>query len=290
MLGLDTGWNCHISLSCRVNTSNPSNLLKAHNSGTTLNSPDIISNDFNEKSSSFLESSADKAKLIQPRTSRTTKREPRFLRLNTRTRKSTNLNKANSSINEMKKYSSRSMPSLKLTKYTTSKETDGSTQIVKFNLVNVKSGYKKKSGPSAAAASNSANYFKKRKLAKMNSVDGSSMSISSTSYDENSDSESTAHNNLIKTTKRMLSGGPKSSANYRTSESSLKSNSVSKSVPKMFSKRKNSLHYSKHQQQQQMEREEDSASSRTNHSGRTLSETEILGNAVSLFLILNSKL
>jgi hypothetical protein len=291
MLGLDTGWNCHISLSGHTSS-------RFHKKQTGVNSPDLISNDFNEKSA--MESSGDKARLLNSKLNKPsahalpfTSRFHKFGHASNRkyynatgtATKNNNNNNNNMSLNESRQFSSRSMPSIKLTKFTSNGGAvdTASNQIVKFNLngVNRRSKYRK----SVSKNSHTDKYYKKKKLSTLSSADRSS--ISSTSLDENnSDSESTTHNSLIKSKLTAVHAPISKTAGQKTSEQSLKSSSVTKSVIKRFTRRKSSRQSSGtaqkvHQYQLPEHRDEDSASSHTNHSGRTLSETEILGNAVS---------
>ena len=283
MLGLDTGWNCHISLSNKV-----------HSGGNTTNqfktTADSVISDYNEKSSNYLDTtSPERVKILLAKCGKSTRkhkflnkfshRNPRFLSKRMQPQTSTSPNKTLSNLSGSKKYSSKSLPSLKFNKFGLNQ--DSTTQIVKFNLTNLKYSLKKYKKLAHGEGSNArSTYFKKKKLVKLNSIERSS--ISSSSFDENNtDDESLTQSKRLKAKKTQQ---------YRMSESSLKSNSISKSILKLISndKRRSLSSQRKPNNLEQID-DDDSSSCQTNHSGRTLSETEILGNAVKKFTNLKIK-
>jgi hypothetical protein len=234
MLGLDTGWNCHISLSSDANKN------------TVLTQQKQIEQDSLENN--FLKLQQTVISLDERALNKNRFKKPKAKRLKKR--------KLKNYLSKSKSIFSQSLPSLKLNDTGNSDENSLlglSSQIVKFDLSNIDKT-KEKSRAS-------------RKLYRLNSVDDS--------FDESSSSDSSQDNQIEKIVessnkKRLF---VMEINNSKSSVSSFKSNSIAfkKTVPK------NSISVSSKLQ------EDENSSHRTVHSGRTLSDTEILGNAVSLY-------
>lgn len=297
MLGLDTGWNCHISLSSRTQT------IAGANVSQRLNTQDIVSTEFNETANKTIPLETTLASIMTERerlilVKGKPVREHKFLRF-PHTTSSTMANKFKTRIfrtgpASLNNTNSKSLPSLKLKKFNHTGE--GVVQMVKFNLVNL--GSRKKQYSKQHHTSN--NYYKKKKLIK--SMNRSSISISSggssssfeqsnTDLMDSSTNQNTISSSMIKQSRlAQMTQQPRQNSAYKTSESSLKSSSISRSIIKIigsssFKRKKNLISLKPLSTPQTAAVEnDDTASSDTNHSGRTLSETEILGNAVFNFL------
>lgn len=157
---------------------------------------------------------------------------------------------------------SRSLPSLKLNKYLNSLNSSlTGLQIVKFNLSNL--NYKRTQKEKQKCLKKS----RKRKFSRLNSIDQTSLTSTSRSCSSESD-EDNFHANRSNPMKNLLKYKSNTST-YKTSASSLKSNSINRHTVKFNAKKKRlSL------------KAQDEEGDSSIHSGRSLSETELLGNAV----------
>ena len=241
MLGLDIGWNCYISLGNDSNTS-----VKATNDQTQQ-----------QHLRGNLQEATDKL-MTQNISSHVAPRQNNMKRKCLKKyQKQKVLHQKKRLFSQHKNYSyTQSLPVLKFTNGNENRVHDGTSlvgmtsQIVKFDLSNLD---RKKSQVKAREKESKATAADKKKLFRFDSGDSTASSSSDSELHYNSTSKKDKrHFNLeINNSKTSVT----SSRNYQ------KLNSLSASSNK--------------------NQEEENSSHRTNHSGRTLSETEI-GNAVSI--------
>ena len=233
MLGLDAGWNCHISLG--YDAPKPKHDLDEENPLTS-----------NEEKSRSQRNSTNQEEKKNLKTSKSNIYKILFKK----TKNSKNNIKYNK-IRETKNSSFyKSLPNVKFSKFRQNNkyEVNQTSQIVKFNLSNID---RKKVDLNILKK-------KKRQLQRLYSTD----TIESTDSDS-SHLEEKLKSDEYPATEINLS---------KYSVSSIKSNSTRNKRSK-FDK-KHSISISSKLQ------EDENSSHRTVHSGRTLSETEILGNTV----------
>jgi len=255
MLGLDTGWNCYISLGDDVKAGSQ------HQQQKENFQEDVFEKNSYRTSSSHLSVSHNKRTANYKKKSSISK--PQKMKL---------FHQKKRLFNQHKNYSfTQSMPILKYSKPKECLYTDGGTdggasdntsliglssQIVKFDLSNLTNKRRQQ--------------LKKRKTTERK--------LFRFEYDEEEDdeggkddvesSESSDDSDL------NFNGQRKKSIFHMNSKTSMTSSNK-------YNQKLNSLSVSSNKYQ-----DDENSSHQTNHSGRTLSETEILGNAVSKILIL----
>jgi hypothetical protein len=247
MLGLDAGWNCHISLD-----NNPT---------TILSDPQFeleLTNNNNNNSNNMNPACTSKQSNTPGRSIN------RIASLYQQRKFKTNMKSLNKRLRLSKKNLHSSLPDLKFGKYISSSDKNSlnglSSQIVKFDLSNLKS--------EANNRLDRTHSYRRKKLKRLSSTGSYISNDDSTNTDSVSQLQQQQQQRLI------------SIINSNAS----KTNSLKTTLTKMFSinnnnnqqNQKSSINNSK------FNLEDENSSHFTNHSGRTLSEAEILGNAAQL--------